>query len=167
MLKNIQEISSEDVEFEDKATSLAKTFLARLKAEDVDFLRTNLQGGMNDLVIDLWKSTMGEADGPSWFQLMLLLLRNRQDEELATPEELDSVEMTPEQKHAIYMRAFAGNLRTEGLRSPRYYQDKSQCLSFDNVSPAEMGYLKARKLKRGYVDPEELIGRLCELKPSR
>ncbi len=29
-----------------------------------------------------------------------------------------------------------------------------------------MGIIKARKLKQGYIEPEELISRLRELKPS-
>ena len=64
------------------------------------------------------------------------------------------------------MRAFAINLQDEGLRSPEYYRDKSQCLSFGDCSPAEMGIIKAMKLKRGYIDPDELIRRLRLLKPS-
>ena len=75
-------------------------------------------------------------------------------------------DMTPDQKQAIYIRAFTLNLQDEGLRSPEYYRDKSQCLSFGDISPAEMGIIKAMKLKRGYVDPDELIRRLHLLKPS-
>lgn len=74
--------------------------------------------------------------------------------------------LSPEQKHAIYLRAFAINLEDEGLRSPSYFRDKSQCLSFQDVSPAEMGFIKAMKLKRGYVEPNELSRRLHQLKPS-
>lgn len=82
-------------------------------------------------------------------------------------EDPENEETTSQRKHAIFMRAFAGNLKAEGLRSPQYYHDKSQCLSFhESASPAEMGYLKARSLKYGYVEPEELIDRLRKLKPT-
>ncbi|KAI4133496.1 MAG: hypothetical protein LQ347_002177 [Umbilicaria vellea] len=82
-------------------------------------------------------------------------------------EETNNEYSAVDSEQVISMRAFAGNLKTEGLRSPQYYRDKSQCLAFhDNASPAEMGYLKARGLKRGYVEAEELISRLCELTPS-
>jgi hypothetical protein len=63
--------------------------------------------------------------------------------ETAYEVEENTEDMTPEQRQTRFMRAFAGNLKTEGLRSPQYYKDKSQCLSLANCSPAEMGYLKA------------------------
>ncbi len=81
-------------------------------------------------------------------------------------EEWDSKKMTSERKHAIYIRAFAVNLEDEWLRSPEYYHDKSQCLSLECISPAEMGIIKARKLKQGYIEPEELISQLLELNSS-
>lgn len=82
-------------------------------------------------------------------------------------EELDSKQLTSEEWHAIYTNAFAINLADEGLRSPDYYHDKSQCISFhEDAWPAEIGIYKAQTLKRGYIEPEDLIGRLNELKPS-
>lgn len=72
---------------------------------------------------------------------------------------------TSEERQAIYMRAYAWNLEDEGLRSPEYYRGKSQCVFFGDCSPAMMGVIKAMKLKRGYVEPEDLIGRLRRLKP--
>ncbi|KAA6412972.1 MAG: hypothetical protein FRX48_02715 [Lasallia pustulata] len=65
------------------------------------------------------------------------------------------------------MRVFAAHLEARGLRSPQYYQDKSQCLSLHENCPAhEMAYEKALSLQRGYIEPEELIDRLRKLKPS-
>ena len=82
-------------------------------------------------------------------------------------EELDSKKLTSEERHALYMHAFALNLADEGLRSPDYYRDKSPCISFhEDAWPAEIGIYKAKILKWGYIEPEELIRRLNELKPS-
>jgi hypothetical protein len=58
-------------------------------------------------------------------------------------------------------------LKLLGLRSPQYYGDKSQCLSVSETAwPGAVTYLEAEKLKRSYVDPEDLIEQLCKLKPS-
>ncbi|MCJ1256704.1 hypothetical protein MMC24_004528 [Lignoscripta atroalba] len=81
-------------------------------------------------------------------------------------EELDSKRMTAEEKHALYMRGFTNTLQLEGLRSPEYYRDKSQCISFQDCSPAEMGIIKAERLKWGYIEPKELAERLRQLKKS-
>ena len=69
-------------------------------------------------------------------------------------------------RHEEFMRAFRNVLRYEGLRSPSYYQDKSQCISFQDCPPGEMGTIKAQRLSWGYVDPEDLVKRLRQLKPS-
>ncbi|SLM37656.1 hypothetical protein LPUS_07575 [Lasallia pustulata] len=82
-------------------------------------------------------------------------------------EEADNEETTSETKQAIFMRVFAAHLEARGLRSPQYYQDKSQCLSLHENCPAhEMAYEKALSLQRGYIEPEELTDRLRKLKPS-
>lgn len=75
--------------------------------------------------------------------------------------------MTEEQRHALFMKAFALNLKGLGLRSPKYYEDKSQCLSFrTDISPVWKGYTKASSLESGYIEPKDLIERLRQLKPS-
>jgi hypothetical protein len=59
------------------------------------------------------------------------------------------------------------HLRLIGLRSPQYYGDKSQCLSVAETAwPGAVTYLEAEKLKRGYIEPKDLIERLRKLKPS-
>lgn len=79
----------------------------------------------------------------------------------------DGSYLTPEQRKAILMRYFAMHLKDNGLRSPRYYEDKSQCLSIAETAwPGAVGYVKADRLKRGYIEPEDLIERLRKLKPS-
>lgn len=75
--------------------------------------------------------------------------------------------MTPGQSHALFLKTFTTILRPMGLRSPEYYEDKSQCLSFADVRPAEKAYLKALHLKAGYIEPKDLIERLQKLKPSK
>ena len=53
------------------------------------------------------------------------------------------------------------------LRSPQYYEGESQCLSVSETAwPEAVAMLKAEKLKQGYVEPEDLVARLCMLKPS-
>ncbi|KAL9126384.1 MAG: hypothetical protein Q9217_004561 [Psora testacea] len=80
---------------------------------------------------------------------------------------MDSNKLTAEERQEIYLSAFAINLADEGLRSPDYYRDKSQCISFhEDAWPAEIGIYKAQMLRRGYIEPEELIKRLNKLKPS-
>ncbi|KAL8912004.1 MAG: hypothetical protein Q9171_002917 [Xanthocarpia ochracea] len=82
-------------------------------------------------------------------------------------EDLDTNKLTSEERHALYMHAFALNLADEGLRSPDYYRDSSPCISFhEDAWPAWKGIYKARILKWGHLDPEELIRRLNELKPA-
>ncbi|KAL9118126.1 MAG: hypothetical protein Q9187_005331 [Circinaria calcarea] len=80
---------------------------------------------------------------------------------------MESVDMTAEERHALYMKVFARTLQDDGLRSPEYYRDKSQCISFqENASPVEVALYKAQILRRGYIEPEKLIERLEKLKPS-
>ena len=80
--------------------------------------------------------------------------------------QLDHKGRTPAERHALFMTGFTNILRHEGLRSPGYYHDKSQCISFQDCTPAEMGIIKAERLKWGYVEPRELAKRLRQLKPS-
>ena len=80
--------------------------------------------------------------------------------------ELDHKGRTPAERHALFMTGFTNILQHEGLRSPGYYRDKSQCIFFQDCSPAEMGIIKAERLKWGYVEPKELAKRLRQLKPS-
>ena len=83
-------------------------------------------------------------------------------------EEIDEYirNMTPDQSHALYMKTFTTVLKAIGLRSPQYYEDKSQCMSFADIRPAERACFKASNLKSGYIEPKDLIKRLRQLKPS-
>lgn len=81
-------------------------------------------------------------------------------------QETDTKELTAEQRYLIYLRAFKMVLASEGLRSPDYYRDKSQCLSFWDCSPGEKAIYKVRALAKGYIEPKELIKRLKKLKRS-
>ena len=56
-------------------------------------------------------------------------------------------------------------MKTIGLWLPQYYGDKSQCMFFVNIKPAERACFKAFYLKSGYIEPKDLIKRLQELKP--
>ncbi|KAI4288217.1 MAG: hypothetical protein L6R35_002516 [Caloplaca aegaea] len=79
----------------------------------------------------------------------------------------DGSVLTPEQRRALFKKYFAMHLELFGLRSPRYYEGKSQCLSVAETAwPGAVGYVKAMKLKQGYIEPEDLIQRLRKLKPS-
>ncbi|MCJ1249583.1 hypothetical protein MMC30_006809 [Trapelia coarctata] len=81
--------------------------------------------------------------------------------------ELDHKGRTPAERHALFMTGFRNILQHEGLRSPAYYHDKSQYVSFQDCSPAERGIIKAERLKWGYIEPEDLAKRLRQLKPSK
>lgn len=78
----------------------------------------------------------------------------------------ETMEMSPDQAHALYMETFAAILKDTSLRSPQYYQDKSQCTSFADINPVARARVKAANLKSGYIEPTDLIERLRELKPS-
>ncbi|KAL8972165.1 MAG: hypothetical protein Q9197_002911 [Variospora fuerteventurae] len=79
----------------------------------------------------------------------------------------DGSVLTPEQRRALFKKYFAMHLELFGLRSPRYYEHKSQCISVAETAwPGAVGYVKAMKLKQGYIEPEDLIQRLRKLKPS-
>lgn len=81
-------------------------------------------------------------------------------------EGLDHRGRTSAKRHALFMTAFRITLKDEGLRSPSHYHDKSQCISFQDCSPAEIGIIKGERLSWGYVDPKELAKRLRQLKTS-
>lgn len=74
--------------------------------------------------------------------------------------------MSPGESHALFMKTFAWILKDQGLWSPQYYEDKSQCVSFADIRPAEKGIIKAHRLKAGFIEPADLIKRLQQLKPS-
>lgn len=91
----------------------------------------------------------------------------KQAEALGVQFDYDGSVLTPEQRKVLFQRDYAIHLKGFGLRSPRYYEDKSQCLSVAETAwPGAVGYLKAMKLKQGYIEPEDLIQRLRNLKPS-
>lgn len=75
--------------------------------------------------------------------------------------------MTEDQLHAQFMKTFAISLDCLGLLSPKYCEDKSQCISFvGDVDPVLKGYTKADFLQAGYIEPKDRIERLQQLKPS-
>lgn len=86
----------------------------------------------------------------------------------AEEEEIDGHirNMTPGQSHALFLKTFTAILRATGLRSPEYYEDKSQCISFADIEPVDKACVKASHLKAGYIEPKDLIERLQKLKPS-
>ncbi|KAI9729379.1 MAG: hypothetical protein M1834_006903 [Cirrosporium novae-zelandiae] len=96
-----------------------------------------------------------------------MTMEQEEEDALAIEFDYDGSQLTPEQRRAIFMKWFAYHLKDNGLRSPQYFEDKSQCLSImETVWPGAVGYFKANRLKRGYIDPEKLTARLRELKPS-
>lgn len=80
--------------------------------------------------------------------------------------EEERMNMSPGQSHDLFMKTFATILKDFGLRSPQYYEDKSQCVSFADIRPVERACIKAFRLKAGFIEPEDLIKRLQQLKPS-
>lgn len=93
-----------------------------------------------------------------------------QAEALAEQLDHDGSQLTSEQRRAIYKLYFAWHLKDYGLRSPQYYpyfeEQSNPASASDEVWPGAMGYVKANRLKRSYIDPEDLIERLRQLKPS-
>lgn len=88
-------------------------------------------------------------------------------EALGDELDYDGSRLTPEQKRALFKSYWAYHLKMIDLRSPQYYGDKSQCLSVSETAwPGHVTYLEAEKLKRGYIEPEDLIERLRKLKSS-
>lgn len=86
-------------------------------------------------------------------------------------DEASRMNLTEEQRHALYAKVYASNLESLGLRSPKYspkyYEDKSLCLSFQaDVDPVIEGHFKAWMLRSGYIEPKDLIERLRQLKSS-
>lgn len=78
----------------------------------------------------------------------------------------DEKPLTSGEKRAIYLTCFAATLKDDGLRSPAYYRDKSPFMSFENAPPAVMGILKATRLRKSYIEAEDLIERLHQLETS-
>ena len=88
-------------------------------------------------------------------------------EALGESSDHNGLVLTAEQWQFEFNKAFASALENFGLRSPQYYHDKSQCLSVGETAwPAIIGFEKAHRLKRGYIEPKDLIERLHKLKPS-
>jgi hypothetical protein len=91
----------------------------------------------------------------------------KQAEALGRQFDYDSSRLTLEQRRALFKKYFALHLKLNDLRSPRYYEDKSQCISVAETAwPGIVGQLKVDRLKQGYIEAEDLIERLRQLKPS-
>jgi len=83
----------------------------------------------------------------------------------------DCSPLTPEQRRDLFKSYWAMHLKMLGLRSPQYYAqyygDQSQYLSVsDSAWPGTLTCIEAEKLKRGFIEPQELVERLGKLKPS-
>lgn len=78
----------------------------------------------------------------------------------------DTMNMTPDQSHDLFMKAFTGILKATGLRSSQYYEVKSWCISFADIWLIERACVKATHLKSGYIEPKDFIERLRQLKWS-
>lgn len=90
-----------------------------------------------------------------------------QAEALGIQFDYDGSVLTSEQRRALFKKIWAMHCEIFELRSPQYYEGKSQCLSVSETAwPGAVAMLKAEKLKQGYVEPEDLIARLRMLKPS-
>ena len=87
-------------------------------------------------------------------------------EALGNQFDYDGSVLTSEQRRALFEKYWAMHCETFELRSPQYYEGKSQCLSVSETAwPGAVAMLKAEKLKQGYIEPEDLIARLSLLKP--
>ncbi|MCJ1242375.1 hypothetical protein MMC14_010383 [Varicellaria rhodocarpa] len=188
--KAITEMDSKKMRLEKEQVALVRTFTSHMKAEGYESPWYYLDAGYDDEVFELWKDMMGDTVIPPRYllrgyapepsqpspvsedQLAKLIKPGRQVIHPSSDQTFDAKyvvreDMAPEERQVVFIRLFANFLKSEDLRSPRYYIDKSQCLSFhENASPAEMARLKASSLKRGYIEPEELIKRLSKLKES-
>ena len=90
-----------------------------------------------------------------------------QAEALGIQFDYDGSVLTSEQRWALFEKYWAMHCEIFELRSPQYYEGKSQCLSVSETAwPGAVAMLKAEKLRRGYIEPEDLIARLSMLKPS-
>ena len=90
-----------------------------------------------------------------------------QAEVLGIQFDYDGSVLTSEQRRALFEKYWAMHCEIFELRSPQYYEGKSQCLSVSETAwPGAVTMLKAEKLKQGYIEPEDLIARLSMLKPS-
>lgn len=90
-----------------------------------------------------------------------------QAEALGKQFDYDGSVLTPEQGRALFKKYWAMHCEIWELRSPQYYDGKSQCLSVSETAwPGAVAMLKAQWMKHGYVEPEDLVARLRMLKPS-
>ena len=92
-------------------------------------------------------------------------------EALGKQVDYDGSRLTPQQRRALFKSYWAMHLKLLDLRSPQYfaqyYGEKSKCPSVSETAwPRTVTYLDAEKLKRGFIDPEDLTERLRKLKPS-
>ena len=79
----------------------------------------------------------------------------------------DASVLTEEQRRAVFKKYWALHLKLMGLRSPQHYGHKSRCFSVSETAwPGAVTYLEAEMLKRGHIEPDDLIERLRKLKPS-
>ena len=118
--------------------------------------------GLGYHAFDTTSSAIREKKEPSEEEQLV-----EQAEALGKQFDYDGSVLTPEQRRALFKKYWAMHLEMLGLRSPQYYGDKSQCLSVSETAwPGTVTYLEAEKLKRGYIEPEDLIERLRKLKPS-
>ena len=85
---------------------------------------------------------------------------------MAEKFDYDGSRLTPEQRRALF-KYWSMHLEMFGLRSPQHYGHKSQCLSVSETAwPGAASLVEAERLKRGYIEPNDLINRLHKLKPS-
>lgn len=90
-----------------------------------------------------------------------------QADALAEQLDYDGSRLTPEQRRALFKKYWPMHLETLGLRSPQHYGHKSQCISVSETAwPGAASLVEAERLKRGYIEPDDLINRLQKLKPS-
>ena len=92
----------------------------------------------------------------------------KEAEALGNQFDADGSMLTSEQRKVFYKHYFSLHLKDYGLRSPQYYpyfEELSEPLSVEDCMwPGAVGYEKANRLKRGYIDSKDLIDRLNKLK---
>jgi hypothetical protein len=144
-----------------------KHFLLRVTATTTVSGRWTVDGGLSGNSLFLQQVTMllelPMNESIRWqprLQREDVTLGHKQDADTPSfeirEETKEPSEMTEEQERALGIKLdYDGS--HNGLRSPQYYEDKSQCLSVAETAwPGVVGYLKADRLKRGYIEPKEL-----------
>lgn len=75
--------------------------------------------------------------------------------------------LTPEQRRALIKSYLSYHLEHLGLRSPQHYWASSPCPSVtESTWPGVVSMIKVDHLKKGYLDPDDLVIQLRKLKPS-